>query len=197
MIFCKRRFEKSYVFGMKESNAKVQDVLAYFTEVCLSLCYYSNGFYTLGKQWHETEHGNCEVSKERKMTLWDVQNLKLSRANVWLKASHALSRISLRRTCHSKWSVLLWKLKILFLRVYIYIYIYCFYFFWNKNVYKVGRNLVPISFVWKKTEGKRVHWNCWLKPEDNIKMDLIVVNLERGFVWLRAQSSGVRYETCN
>jgi len=29
-----------------------------------------------------------------------------------------------------------------------------------------------------------------LKPEDNIIMDLIMVNLERGFVWLRAQSSG-------
>jgi hypothetical protein len=29
-----------------------------------------------------------------------------------------------------------------------------------------------------------------LKQEDNIKMDLIVVDLERGFVWVRAQSSG-------
>jgi hypothetical protein len=60
------------MFGIKESNAKVQDVLAYFTEVCLNLRHNNNGFYTLGKQWHETEHGNFDLLKECKMTLWDV-----------------------------------------------------------------------------------------------------------------------------
>ena len=29
-----------------------------------------------------------------------------------------------------------------------------------------------------------------LKQEDNIKMDLVVVNLERGFFWLSSQSTG-------
>jgi hypothetical protein len=38
------------MFGIKEWNVKVQDVLAYFTEVCLNLRYHSNGYYTLGKQ---------------------------------------------------------------------------------------------------------------------------------------------------
>jgi len=49
MKFCTTRLEKSGMFGIKESNAKVQDVLAYFTEVCLNLRYNNNGFYTLGK----------------------------------------------------------------------------------------------------------------------------------------------------
>jgi hypothetical protein len=51
-----------------------------------------------------------------------------------------------------------------------------------------GTKSIAYQFVWKKKTPKESACIeiAGPKQEDNIKMELIVVNLERGFIWLRA-----------
>jgi len=52
-----------------------------------------------------------------------------------------------------------------------------------------GTKSIAYQFVWKKKKPPKESACIEIavpKQEDNIKMELIVVNLERGFVWLRA-----------
>jgi hypothetical protein len=68
---------------------------------------------------------------------------------------------------------------------------YLFYFSWKIKRVQSGKKSIPYRFRPKKKLKESVCIGiAGLKQEDNIKMDLIVVNLERGFIWLRAQSSG-------